>query len=150
MPFRDQEFELRWITVLHVYVKRYSCATQTGNIRIRKKEGCFDRWGWWSLAAQSCNIWCTSTGTHTHVQIGFKLPLCRSGELAKEYEEKKEATLKAHEHTIFSYHKKRVKLTASTFWPWESYMYAYAEFTLIYSYTVSFCEGGARVYMTYM
>ena len=34
--------------------------------------------------------------------------ISRSGELAKEYEQKKEAMLKAHEQTTFSYHKKRV------------------------------------------
>ena len=34
--------------------------------------------------------------------------ISRSGELAKDYEAKKEAMLKANEHTAFSYHKKRV------------------------------------------
>lgn len=34
--------------------------------------------------------------------------ISRSGELAKEYETKKEAMLKANELTAFSYHKKKV------------------------------------------
>lgn len=34
--------------------------------------------------------------------------ISRSGELAKEYEMKKEAMLKANELTAFSYHKKKV------------------------------------------